>query len=79
MLHTAGAYGAMMSSNYNSRVLAPEVLLQDGRVHLVRRRQPVEDLVRYDVVPPHPAGAAVSAAAVAVSIYGGDIDTYGGV
>ena len=40
-----GAYGAVMASNYNRRPLAPEVLVDDGRWTLVRRRQTVDDLL----------------------------------
>ncbi|HEY8550526.1 MAG TPA: diaminopimelate decarboxylase [Vicinamibacterales bacterium] len=41
----AGAYGAVMASNYNRRPLAPEVLVDGDRWRLVRRRQTVEDMV----------------------------------
>jgi len=44
-LHDAGAYGASMSSNYNSRPLAPEVLVDGGEVKLIRRRQTYEELL----------------------------------
>lgn len=45
VIHDAGAYGASMSSNYNSRPLAAEVLV-DGDAHrLIRRRQTVEELL----------------------------------
>jgi diaminopimelate decarboxylase len=45
VIHDAGAYGASMSSNYNTRPLAAEVLL-DGDAHrLIRRRQTVEELL----------------------------------
>lgn len=39
VFHDAGAYGASMSSNYNSRPLLPEVLFADGQSRLIRRRQ----------------------------------------
>jgi diaminopimelate decarboxylase len=45
LLHDAGAYGASMSSNYNSRPLAPEVLVDGGAVKLVRRRQTFDELL----------------------------------
>lgn len=45
VLHDTGAYGASMSSNYNTRPLAPEVLLQGGQARLVRRKQTVAELV----------------------------------
>ena len=45
VFHDAGAYGASMSSNYNSRPLAPEVLLEAGRPRLIRRRQTIDELI----------------------------------
>ncbi|MBK8384144.1 MAG: diaminopimelate decarboxylase [Candidatus Accumulibacter sp.] len=41
---SAGAYGMVMSSNYNSRVRAAEVMVDGAQSHLVRRRETVEDL-----------------------------------
>lgn len=41
----AGAYGAAMASNYNRRPLPVEVLVDQGRWRVVRRRQTVEDLL----------------------------------
>src|SRR6185369_13428966 len=43
---SAGAYGMVMASNYNSRPLPSEVLVQGGRFALVRQRQEWEDLTR---------------------------------
>jgi diaminopimelate decarboxylase len=40
----AGAYGMSMASNYNSRVRPAEVVVDGGRVHLVRRREATEEL-----------------------------------
>jgi diaminopimelate decarboxylase len=51
VIENAGAYGAVMGSNYNSKPLAPEVLIQDGKAHLIRRRQTFEDLIRGEVIP----------------------------
>ncbi|MEN3369713.1 MAG: diaminopimelate decarboxylase [Verrucomicrobiota bacterium] len=45
-LMSAGAYGFAMASNYNSRPLPAEVLIEGERLSLIRRRQTVEDLVR---------------------------------
>jgi diaminopimelate decarboxylase len=45
MIKTTGAYGASMASTYNSRPLAAEVLVDDGRYAVVRRRQNFEDMV----------------------------------
>jgi diaminopimelate decarboxylase len=40
-----GAYGSVMASNYNRRPMPAEVLIQDGRPDLIRRRQTIDDLV----------------------------------
>ena len=48
---TAGAYGAVMSSTYNSRPLIPEVLVDGDRWHVVRRRPSINDLIALDSVP----------------------------
>ena len=45
MIKTTGAYGAAMASNYNSRPLAAEVLLDGGRYAIVRRRQTFEEMI----------------------------------
>jgi diaminopimelate decarboxylase len=51
VLHTAGAYAASMASNYNTRPLAPEVLVQeDGQPRLVRRRQRIDELLALEEV-----------------------------
>jgi diaminopimelate decarboxylase len=49
----AGAYGYSMASNYNSRLRPAEVLILDGKAHLVRERETFEDLLRgqYNVIP----------------------------
>jgi diaminopimelate decarboxylase len=48
-LMSAGAYGFAMASNYNSRPLPAEVLVQGDRFSLIRRRQTMEDLVRGEI------------------------------
>ena len=40
-----GAYGSVMASNYNRRPMPAEVLVEDGRPALIRRRQTIDDLV----------------------------------
>ncbi|HUN72417.1 MAG TPA: diaminopimelate decarboxylase [Steroidobacteraceae bacterium] len=45
MIRTTGAYGAAMASNYNSRPLTAEVLLDRGRYAVVRRRQTFEEMI----------------------------------
>lgn len=47
----AGAYGAVMGSNYNSKPLAAEVLIKDSVAHLIRARQTFEDLIRGERIP----------------------------
>jgi diaminopimelate decarboxylase len=44
----AGAYGAVMASNYNRRPTAVEVLVEDGQFQIVRRRQTVDELFQWD-------------------------------
>jgi len=41
----AGAYGAVMASTYNTRPLVPEVLVEDGRARVVRRRVEAAELI----------------------------------
>lgn len=51
---SAGAYGMSMSSNYNSRPRAAEVLVDtDGRPHLIRRRESFNDLIAQERIPSH--------------------------
>ena len=48
-LMSAGAYGFAMASNYNSRLLSAEVLVQGDRFSLIRRRQTMDDLIRGEI------------------------------
>ena len=41
----AGAYGSVMASNYNRRLLPAEVLVEDGAARLIRRRQTLDDVL----------------------------------
>ncbi|HDT6025856.1 TPA: diaminopimelate decarboxylase [Enterobacter cloacae subsp. cloacae] len=50
VLHDTGAYGASMSSNYNSRPLLPEVLYDNGKARLIRRRQTIQELLALELV-----------------------------
>ncbi|HGH4687504.1 diaminopimelate decarboxylase [Enterobacter bugandensis] len=50
VLHDTGAYGASMSSNYNSRPLLPEVLFDNGKARLIRRRQTIQELLVLELV-----------------------------
>lgn len=45
VFHDTGAYGASMSSNYNSRPLIAEVLVDQGQARLIRRRQTIDELL----------------------------------
>ena len=47
---SAGAYGMAMSSNYNSRGRAAEILVADGKIHLIRRRERAEELFALETV-----------------------------
>ena len=49
LIHSAGAYGFTMSSNYNSRPRVAEVAIKNGRDWLIRRREGFEDLVGPEV------------------------------
>src|SRR5262249_8528839 len=51
-VHSAGAYGFCMSSNYNSRRRAAEVLVDGERFAVVTERERYEDLVRNEVLDP---------------------------
>lgn len=48
---SAGAYGFVMASNYNSRPRVPEVLVKDSEIHVIRARETYEDLVKGEAVP----------------------------
>jgi diaminopimelate decarboxylase len=48
---SAGAYGFVMSSNYNSRPRIPEVLVNGVEFFLVREREKIEDLMRGESIP----------------------------
>jgi diaminopimelate decarboxylase len=48
---TAGAYGAAMSSTYNTRLLVPEVLVDGSRFALIRARPSYDELLALDTVP----------------------------
>jgi diaminopimelate decarboxylase len=50
-LMTAGAYGASMSSTYNSRLLVPEVMVSGSEMAVVRPRQTYAELVGLDRLP----------------------------
>ena len=51
IIECTGAYGFTMASNYNSKPLAPEVLIRNGQPHLVRERQSPADMLRNERIP----------------------------
>ena len=48
--HNAGAYGFEMASNYNSRFRPAEVMFENGKASLIRKRETLEDLLRKQVL-----------------------------
>ena len=51
-LRSAGAYGASMASNYNSRPRAAEVMVSGGEAHLIRRREAFAELWQFERLLP---------------------------
>ncbi|WP_421763342.1 diaminopimelate decarboxylase [Ekhidna sp.] len=49
LFKNAGAYCSTMASNYNSRPRPAEVMILDGKAHLIRRRETIEDLLSTQV------------------------------
>ena len=49
---TAGAYGAVLSSAYNSRLLVPEVMVKGAEYAVIRPRRTFEELIALDTLPP---------------------------
>ena len=48
---SSGAYGFVMASNYNSRPLPAEILVNGGDARVIRKRQTLDDLVAGEVIP----------------------------
>ncbi|HET7061911.1 MAG TPA: hypothetical protein VFI43_07005, partial [Nitrosospira sp.] len=48
---SAGAYGMSMSSNYNTRARAAEVMIDGDRFHVIRQRETMEQLMAGEVIP----------------------------
>ena len=51
-IKSAGAYGFVMSSNYNTRPRAPEIMINGSEVHLIRERETVSDLFQNEYLLP---------------------------
>ncbi len=50
---SAGAYGSSMSSNYNTRPRAPEIMVDNGKFHEVRRRETLEEMLLSESLLPY--------------------------
>lgn len=50
----AGAYGFTMSSNYNTRPRAPEIMVDGEDIHLIRERETIADMMRTETCLPQP-------------------------
>jgi len=48
---SAGAYGAVMSSEYNSRLMVPEVLVQGDHFAVIRARPTYDEMISRDTIP----------------------------
>ncbi|MCJ7648873.1 MAG: diaminopimelate decarboxylase, partial [Candidatus Lokiarchaeota archaeon] len=48
-----GAYGFVMSSNYNSRTRAAEILINKGDMHIIREAESFNDLIAHQIIPDH--------------------------
>jgi diaminopimelate decarboxylase len=44
-----GAYGSVMASNYNRRLLPAEVMVENGKATLIRRRQTIDELLSLEI------------------------------
>ena len=51
-VRSAGAYGFTMSSNYNSRPRAAEVMVDGDQYHVIRQRESLEDLIKGEILLP---------------------------
>ena len=51
VIHDAGAYGAVMASNYNSRGLPTEILVNDSSVAIIHKPQTIEESIDQDIIP----------------------------
>jgi len=50
IVENVGAYGFSMSSNYNARLRAAEVLINGGDIRLIRKRETFEDLIKNQII-----------------------------
>jgi diaminopimelate decarboxylase len=52
MIRSAGAYGAVMASSYNSRPLAPEVMVDGAQFAVVKPRPAIDEMISAERFPP---------------------------
>jgi len=50
VIHSAGAYGSVMSSNYNSRPKVPEVLVSGKNANIIRKKETIDQILQNEVV-----------------------------
>ena len=50
-VHAAGAYGSVMSSNYNTRQRAAEVLVAGDQAHLIKMRETIDQMLANEIIP----------------------------
>jgi len=48
---SSGAYGSVMSSSYNTRMLAPEVMVKGSEFSVVKKRPSYEEIIKQDIIP----------------------------
>jgi len=48
---SSGAYGSVMSSSYNTRMLAPEVMVKGSDFAVVKKRPSYEEIIKQDMTP----------------------------
>jgi diaminopimelate decarboxylase len=48
---SAGAYGSVMASEYNTRPMIPEVLVSGNKFSIIRARPSVQDIIDKDIIP----------------------------
>jgi diaminopimelate decarboxylase len=55
---SAGAYGAVMASEYNTRPLIPEVLVHEHQFAVIRSRPTFDEIINRDTIPSWLEGSA---------------------
>ena len=51
VIHDVGAYGAVMSSNYNSRGISAEILVNNNKFFIVHHEEKIESFIQRDKIP----------------------------